>query len=68
MALYLAKFNWKGELHTFFTNSSSIETAFKNAITRLAKKVGYSYLSIYNHFISGVKENYSINLIRKKEK
>lgn len=67
MALYITKFNWQGELHTFFTNSNNIESAFKNSVIRLAKKVGYSYTKICNYFISEAKDNYSIHLIKRRD-
>jgi hypothetical protein len=46
---YLTTINWQGEVHSFYSQSSSAPQALRSAIDRLATKTGYdnSYVRKY---------------------
>ena len=56
---YRVNLNWYGEVHTFFTSSSTEKKALTNAISQLAKKNGYNRAFVKRFFL-GDKDNFSI--------
>lgn len=52
---FLVKINWFGEVHKFYTTTQDAKSAFRNALNRLAKKVGYPLISVQQHLSEGDK-------------
>ena len=57
---YKVTLNWSGELHTFWTSSSTEKRALENAVTRLAQKLGKSSRMSVKRSFFGEKDNYTI--------
>ena len=57
---YHITLNYFGEIHTFYTHSKCVEGALKNAISRLAKKIGRYRNSILFYFIDDKPDNWKV--------
>ena len=49
--LYRVQFSWQGEIHSFHTQTISEEGAVRNALRKLAKKVGYDLKAVRDHVL-----------------
>jgi hypothetical protein len=52
---YKVTVNWYGELHSFYTTTTSQVCALVNTANKLGKKLGVSGKVIYNHISQGNK-------------
>lgn len=59
-------FNWYGEVHEFWTHSSSKAGAYRNLIKQLAAKVGFKPTYVSNRY-SGGYTDYQIVHVPKKD-
>jgi hypothetical protein len=50
--------NHSGELHTFYTTTSTPSRALRNAVTRLAKKLKVNYTFLLQKF--NTKDNFKV--------
>ena len=56
---YKVTLNWSGELHTFWTSSSTEKRALNNAVAQLAEKLGRDRIYVKRSFF-GEKDNFKV--------
>uniref|UniRef100_A0A6M3L8T8 Uncharacterized protein n=1 Tax=viral metagenome TaxID=1070528 RepID=A0A6M3L8T8_9ZZZZ len=56
---FVVKLSWYGELHIFYTNSTTDLKALSNAISQLAKRLKVSRNYVKNEF-DGRKDNFKV--------